>query len=148
MNVETKTAIGELGMKLIKWGTWACVPLLLLISLGGPGGSGYPLDGKKPQTRSYLAALVMAMRGYAQEYERWPDGPGMYSALAGNNDRKVVFWDPPSRVTASDGTPLDPWGRPIIYDGIVDGTPRFHSAGKDGIDQRGAEGSDDIVSWR
>ena len=148
MNVETKAAIGEWGMKVIKLGAMACVPLLILILLGGPGGSGHPQDGKRWQTRSYLAGLVTAMRGYSHEYEKWPDGPGMYLALVGNNDRKIAFWDPPARATASDGTPLDAWLRPIIYDGIVDGTPHFHSVGKDGIDQRGAEGSDDIVSWR
>ena len=43
---------------------------------------------------------------------------------------------------------LDPWDHPYISDGIVNDRPRFHSLGIDGVDQHGAEGSDDIVSWR
>jgi hypothetical protein len=88
------------------------------------------------------------MQSYHEEYARWPNEVGIYLQLMGQNERKICFFEPPMKNIKSDGSLNDYWDHPIIFDGIVDGTPHFHSIGEDGIDQHGAEHSDDVVSWK
>ena len=107
---------------------WASVFLCIVLLVG----LGCWFYGRSERARLRVIAhadvfrLAIGAKTYYLEHKTWPD---------------------PSRIF-SNGTPLDPWHHPYIYDGIVNDQPRFHSIGKDGIDQHGAEGSDDIVSWR
>lgn len=147
MDVETKAVIGEWGMKILKWGVPAFVAVGLLISLMTPTmfcGT----DVKTHQTRYLVRGMLVAVQGYKQEFGSWPEDAEMYQRLEGKNDRNIVFHDPDLKYRLPDGSMSDAWKHGIIFDGIVNGQPRFHSIGKDGIDQHGAESSDDIVSWR
>jgi Type II secretion system (T2SS), protein G len=99
-----------------------------------------------------LTKLVSSMLRYKEEYEHWPSAEGLYATLEGrenakDNPLRSRFFDPDPRRMSPDGTPLDPWKHPYVFDGIVNDEPRFHSIGKDGIDQQGAQGSDDFVTW-
>ena len=145
MNDESKAAIAECGIKLIKWSlylgvAWVCWSLV-------PVGSCGPTDIRRRLAMSDLAKLNIAMKGYHTEFDRWPPIADLYPELKGKNSRGIPFLEINSRSKLPWGTPLDPWFQPYVYDGIVNDEPRFHSIGKDGIDQHGAKGSDDIISW-
>jgi hypothetical protein len=145
MNDESKAAIAEGGIKLIKWAfyvgvAWVCWSLV-------PVGSFRPTDGRRTMARYDLTRLKIAMKGYYTEFERWPPIADLYPELMGKNSRGIPFLEINSRSKLPWGTPLDPWFQHYVYDGIVNDEPRFHSIGKDGIDQHGAKGSDDIISW-
>jgi hypothetical protein len=135
-----------MGNGVIKWGAIVIVIWLLAVILFPQRGCVIPASFNI--TKSNVSGLAIAVQAYKQEYGRWPEVAFMYRKLLGENERGIVFWEPTRKHQRPDGSMNDFWGHPIIFDGIVDNKPRFHSIGKDGIDQHGAEGSDDIVSWR
>ena len=67
------------------------------------------------------------------------------NALYGMNLREIVFIDSSYRVNAR-GEFLDPWGHPYRIDVSNPQSPNVYSFGENGIDEGGAEGSDDIAS--
>ncbi len=147
MNLETKAAIGEWGMKILKWVLPAFVIAVLLALFLTPSRV-LVTDAKTHLTRYLILGLRVGMESYKQEYGNWPEGAAMYIQLEGKNAKSIVFHEPRPSFRLSDGSMIDAWKHGIIFDGIIDDQPRFHSIGKDGIDQHGAEGSDDIVSWQ
>lgn len=152
MNVETKAAIAARGVAFLKW----VVPILLLmliVSLFAPFHSYVFICTRNGKAKSEINGLVIAMKSYQVEYDKLPQSSQIFAVLEGHelngdNPRRITFFEHAPAFSLPDGTPLDPWRHPYIFDGIVNDQPRFHSVGKDGIDQHGAEGSDDIVSWR
>lgn len=69
-------------------------------------------------------------------------------ALLGENPRKIVFFAGPEKNFTPHGEYLDPWGTPYRFDLSDPKAPRVWSCGPNRKDEGGAEGSDDIVSWR
>jgi len=146
MDDEAKVMLLERFRLLLKWALFLFVVGFIFILVQPTTFCGLP--AKVVQSRALVSGLVNAMITYHKVYDHWPDGKEMYIQLMGKNERKICFFDPPMKNIKSDGSVNDSWDHPIIFDGIVDGTPHFHSIGKDGIDQHGAEHSDDVVSWK
>ena len=95
-------------------------------------------------------AMVYAMKTYATEYGRPVSGSPqeILAALSGQNERQIVFFQPNSIRTNALGELIDPWGVPYRFDLSKPEAPRIWSCGPNRKDEGGAEGSDDIVSWR
>lgn len=129
-------------MKTIGPHLLANVILCLLLSTASA------VDPKEPEARALLRSLCVAVDGYHTEYNQWPNEAGIFTTLEGDNPRQIRFLEPPKKSIRPGGIIVDPWGHPVVFDGIIKGKPHFHSAGPDGIDQHGNSASDDVVSWR
>jgi hypothetical protein len=96
-----------------------------------------------------ISTVRLALEVYRMEFGSFPDGSNVavYRALCGENPKELVFLDiSPKRI--SNGSELmDPWENPYRIDLSDPRRLRIHSAGPNGIDEKGAGGSDDIVSW-
>jgi type II secretory pathway pseudopilin PulG len=102
------------------------------------------------EARSFVIALHNATKTYATEYGSPVSGSPVQilATLRGNNPRSIVFFDTaPSRFNAQ-GELIDPWGTPYRFDLSNPKQPRVWSCGPNRKDENGAEGSDDVVSWR
>jgi hypothetical protein len=105
---------------------------------------------RRAQARTEAAGLVAAMRLYVTEYGSAVSGDSaqMVAMLQGQNQRKIVFFEPRTDRINANGELIDPWGAPYRFDLSRPGEPRIWSCGPDRKDDGGAAGSDDIVSWR
>lgn len=97
-----------------------------------------------------VSQLRSAMRSFYTEYGK-PPPPGeaaTVAALIGANEKRIVFFEAdPSRLNKA-GEYLDQWGTPFRI-GVRDFVePWAYSFGKNRIDEGGAEGTDDVSSWR
>lgn len=105
---------------------------------------------RKVETENVAIGLATALRAYAEEYKSFPTGTdaAILRALTGANKRGIAFLTlDAGRINAA-GQPIDLWDRPYRFDLSEPFKPRVWSAGPDGKDDAGAEGSDDITSWR
>ena len=100
--------------------------------------------------RAQSAQLIAALQRYAREYGAPPTGqaPQALRKLRGENPRRIAFFKATARAYDSQGELLDPWGTPYRFDLSDPQNPRVWSCGKNRRDDGGAEGSDDIPSWR
>jgi len=91
-----------------------------------------------------------ALKAYFTEYSEGLTGTNaqVMTVLRGQNPRKIVFFDSAARDFNSQGEFIDPWGTPLRFDLSKPETPRVWSCGPNRKDDDGAEGSDDIASWR
>ena len=106
---------------------------------------------RQSRTGSDLDAILTILRLYVSEYGALPDGDNdaVWKALRGENPRQIEFCPKTSASTGKElGVVLDPWGTPYQIDTSDRKSPRVYSFGKNRIDEGGAEGSDDVVSWR
>jgi type II secretory pathway pseudopilin PulG len=105
----------------------------------------------RAEARFFVSALLSATSAYAAEYGAPVSGSSpaqILAALRGKNQREIIFFDAaPSRFNAK-GELIDPWGTPYRFDLSNPKQPRIWSCGPNRKDENGAEGSDDIVSWR
>ncbi len=94
--------------------------------------------------------LAEAVKSHRREYGSYPAGDNaqIIATLRGENPGKVVFFETPSTWINPKGELIDPWGTPYRFDLSDPTKPRFWSCGKNRRDDGGAEGSDDIPSWR
>lgn len=125
----------------------ALVLVLLLVAwVFGRNGR----TGDKIHAQLTEKAMVFAMKSYATEYDRPVSGSPkeILAALSGQNERKIVFFHPNAIQTNAEGELIDPWGTPFRFDLSKPDAPRVWSCGPNRKDEGGAEGSDDIVSWR
>ena len=112
---------------------------------------GHPKEHpRRAEARTLVLGLAAAAKAYATEYGAPVSGsPAQIMATwRGDNPRKIVFFDAyPSSFNAQ-GEAVDPWGTPVRFDLSDPQKPRVWSCGGNRKDESGAEGSDDIVSWR
>lgn len=137
----------------ISWGK----AVLWLLILGVVAGLLFPrvsLDANRhrprAEARSFVVALLSATKAYATEYGSPVSGSHaqILAALGGNNQREIVFFDTAASRFNAHGELMDPWGTPYHFDLSDLKQPRIWSCGPNRKDENGAEGSDDIVSWR
>jgi hypothetical protein len=105
---------------------------------------------KRGQAKSRLTQLTSSLAKYRTEYGSLPSGGNaeIIWALLGKNPRKIVFFEAQPDAFNSRNELTDPWGTPYCFDLANPETPRLWSCGRDRVDNRGAEGSDDVASWR
>lgn len=106
---------------------------------------------KSAYMRGYVRSVGAALQQYRVEYGEMPQGTNaeITSKLMGQNPRKIVFLEQqgPNRLN-SRGELVDIWDTPYRFDFSSPDMPRVWSCGPNRKDENGAEGSDDIVSWR
>jgi hypothetical protein len=107
-------------------------------------------NARRAQTHHQELEVVIAMNGYVAEYGAPVSGdPAQIIALlSGQNQRKIVFMEFRQDRFNSKGELTDEWGTPYHFDLSKPDAPRIWSCGPNRTDESGAEGSDDIVSWR
>jgi hypothetical protein len=106
---------------------------------------------KTAQTRQEVAKLKDAISGYYRTFGEPPGNPRarvLFSSLSGINPKGIVFFSAGYSRFNADGELIDPWRHPYQLDINDPYNPRIYSFGPNGRDNHGAEGSDDIVSWR
>jgi hypothetical protein len=105
---------------------------------------------QRVRARNEAATIVMAVRAYLLDYDSLPAGDGVQimNALRGNNPKKTIFFEARLDRYNARGEYLDEWGTPFRIDVSDPDQPRAYSCGKNTRDEGGAEGSDDIPSWR
>lgn len=105
---------------------------------------------RKAETKTIEAGVLTALKAYATEYGYSLTGNPvqMFAALRGNNQRKIIFFEVRSDRFNAQGELIDPWDTPYRFDLSKPDAPRIWSCGPNRKDEGGAEGSDDIVSWR
>jgi hypothetical protein len=69
-------------------------------------------------------------------------------AIRGANPKNIVFFVFEPKRFNSSGEFLDAWNTPFHIDVSDPVHPRVHSSGPNRTDERGRDGSDDIVNWR
>jgi hypothetical protein len=108
-----------------------------------------PWEMKMKASRHVVSASAGA-KEYLREYGAVPSGDNsrVFATLEGENPRKLVFFEAEPLDHNAKGELIDPWGTPYRFDLSDPTKPRFWSCGKDRRDDGGAEGSDDIPSWR
>jgi Type II secretion system (T2SS), protein G len=104
------------------------------------------------RTRAHttVVSLAAAVKQYKAEYGSLPTGTEaeIVRALLGDNPRKIVFFEPRPKDLNADGELLDPWGTPYYFDFSDPKIQKIYSVGKNKSDDAGADGSDDICSWK
>jgi hypothetical protein len=102
------------------------------------------------ETRSFVDGLLHATNAYATEYGSPVSGSPaqILATLRGDNPRKIIFFDTVARCINGQGELIDPWGTPYRFDLSDAEKPRIWSCGRNRKDEGGAEGTDDIASWR
>jgi hypothetical protein len=106
---------------------------------------------KSGYTHLWIPIVSSSLKAYLTEYGEMPTGTNaeIMAKLMGRNPRKIVFCDlkGPNRLNKN-GELIDLWGTPYRFDTSDPKNPRVWSCGPNRNDEGGAEGSDDIVSWR
>jgi len=104
----------------------------------------------RARSKTEMTGFVTCVKAYLDEYPALPSGgdAAVLKALQGENPRKIVFFVLRSTSFNSNGEWIDPWGTPYRIDLSDPKAPRIWSCGPNRKDESGAEGSDDIVSWR
>jgi hypothetical protein len=103
------------------------------------------------QARQEVAKLKEAVSGYYRTFGETPGNPRakiLFSALSGLNAKGIIFFSAPYSRFNPEGELIDPWRHPYQLDVTDPYNPRIYSFGPNGRDEGGAQGSDDIVSWR
>ena len=128
--------------------------VLVLTIIAILAGSGiYLLSGnvdtaKETRVEGDLNALATQLQLYEARCQRLPTTDQGLDALVTKPTKEPV----PDRWTALlQETMKDPWGQPYKYRAPSQHSKKSYdiwSAGKDGIDQQGADGSDDIGNWK
>ena len=103
------------------------------------------------QAKQDVDVLALALTGFAQEHQRYPQGtPAHIAALlrgenvAGQNPKKLDYIEAGSHEINAAGEFIDPWGTP--YRISTDPAVRVYSCGPNRLDEQGS--GDDIASWR
>lgn len=102
------------------------------------------------EARSETRMLAMTLGFYQAGFGELPSGDHVQvvASLTGKNPRNLVFYEPPHGRVNARGELLDPWGATYRFDTSDPKQPRVWSCGPNRRDDGGAEGSDDIISWR
>ena len=105
---------------------------------------------KRVTARNDAGNIRSSVLQYIVEFNALPvgDQAQIMAALLGKNPQQIVFWEFDTKRFNARGEFLDPWGSAYRIDTSDPKSPRVYSFGKNRIDEGGAEGSDDVVSWR
>lgn len=128
---------------------WLGVSTVIVFMFFVPATGGR-IDWRQVMAKNDETEIINALKAYRTEYGKNPDGDAaeIVKALRGKNPRHTVFMEvPPERISPGSGY-LDPWDSAYKIDISNPDKPRVYSFGKDKHDDGGAEGSDDVVSWR
>jgi prepilin-type N-terminal cleavage/methylation domain-containing protein len=96
--------------------------IAILAGLGFGAVQGALNSGKKAQARNDVNQMASAVKSYALEYGRLPESGNVVSALAGENPKKIVFFEAknaagnPPKNGLSGGQMLDPWGQAYTFE--------------------------------
>lgn len=133
-----------------RWWCWMLFLLVLIVTWLGPIFNSTTITTRTGLANGVCSGLSTSLKAYASEYGELPGGTEaeILRILGGRNQRGIVFFETVRGSLSERGELLDPWKNSYRIDTTSPGAPRVHSIGKDGIDQGGAEGSDDVVSWR
>jgi len=127
---------------------------LALIAFVGLLGTESRVPDELMVASAQASLLSEALTRYQEQYGRFPAGDqtSVIKALTRGNPEKIKFIELPPRDLNKKGEYIDPWGTPykIIPIPTQDDPNRLgvYSFGQNKKDDQGAEGSDDIVSWR
>jgi hypothetical protein len=106
-------------------------------------------------SREYRASLGItwlgiAVSAYSREFGTVPTGSNaqIHQALLGENPKRIAFSEVAPNEVSRSGEILDPWGMPYQIDTGDPNYVKIYSFGRDKLDHRGEERTDDIVSWR
>lgn len=104
----------------------------------------------RAEARQVVQLLSVAIKAYNTEYGTPLAGSPseILAALRGRNLREIDFFDMRQDAFNSQGEVMDPWGTPYRFNLSDPQQPRVWSCGGNRKDENGAEGTDDIVSWR
>lgn len=97
------------------------------------------------ETKGLTLQLVAALKHYKQEYGSCPAGN---AAQMMETLRRVRFFEARAADCNEHGELTDPWKMPFRFDATDAGFAWAYSCGPNKLDEGGAEGSDDLVSWR
>lgn len=128
-----------------------CLALIAFVDLFGTDSHA---SDKFVEASVQTSFLSLALTRYQEQYGRFPAGDqaSVIKALTRGNPEKIKFIELPPRDLNKKGEYIDPWGTPykIIPIPTQDDPNRLgvYSFGQNKKDDQGAEGSDDIVSWR
>jgi len=102
------------------------------------------------QTHGTEASVLSAMKAYTTEYGYSIEGEPLeiLRALRGDNRRRIIFFEAPVNRINDRGELVDPWNTPYRFDLSKLDSPRVWSCGPNRKDENGADGSDDVASWR
>ena len=105
---------------------------------------------KRVTARNDVSNIRSSVMQYIVEFDAPPigDQAQVMAAVCGKNPQQIVFWEFETKRFNARGEFHDPWGHPYRIDTSNRKSPAVYSLGKNGIDEGGAEGSDDVVSWR
>ena len=105
---------------------------------------------KRAFAQNDLMTITSSLKFYIVEFGASPvgDQAQVMVALLGKNPRQIVFLEGDSKRFNPRGEFVDPWGHPYRFDASNMDFVWAYSFGENGIDEGGAEGSDDIASWR
>ena len=137
---------GSSWLRVIVWIFIIVAVIVLLFPVGTGRG-----PGPKPSLAMRDAVTIrIALKQYIAEFGTPPigDEAQVMAALRGKNPRQILFIELDAKRFNARGEFLDPWSHPYRFDAS---NPEFvwsYSFGKNGIDEGGAEGSDDVASWR
>jgi type II secretory pathway pseudopilin PulG len=141
----------EIPKRIVRWAIILGVIALAYLVIVPPRRSFMMEQRKRVQAKATAGQLAAALQQYFAEY-----GSGfmvntnaiVMGTLQGGNPRKIVFFETAPQWINAQGELIAPWGTPYSFDLSVPQNPRIWSCGKNRRDDSGAEGSDDIPSWR
>jgi type II secretory pathway pseudopilin PulG len=125
--------------------------LLLLAGLFFPSVSRPGPDAhRRTRALNDLANITTALKYYVTEYGTPPAGDRaqIMAALRGSNPRSIIFFEARPESFNSRGELIDPWKEPYWIDTSNPDFPWGYSFGRNGRDEGGVPGSDDVPSWR
>lgn len=148
MNHEPNPVRRPSYVKRVVWAIFGVVAVLIVVLVinDGPSRRSPLLD----QARLEVKVLEIGLLSYEKEYGKPLTGrpAEMVRALMGSNPKAIMFSDINYEHMSPEDVLLDPWKQPYHLDTTMPGQPRVYSSGPNRRDERGAVGSDDIVSWR
>lgn len=137
---------------VIRWAIILAITVLVFLWImhGARANARIFQNARRARVRQTEADLLSAMKTYSTEYgySVTGDPAQILAVLRGDNQRKIIFIEIGPERFNSKGELLDSWGMPYRFDFSKPDAPRVWSCGPNRKDEGGAEGTDDIVSWR
>ncbi len=137
-------------MKFLAYSVLLCVTAVIVYFLLVPSVSIGPTHSDRANAKNDAVQISQAMIFYEKEFGLFPPNKSfsaIIGVLSGNNPKKIVFIDlSDTKITLKNGVPSDPWDNDYRFSTDFE-VPHVWSIGRDGIDQEGSIGSDDVASW-
>lgn len=133
-----------------KWEKIAVISVALLVGLGVIYDQTTRTRMRQEQAQAHVVQLLTGIQSFATVYGSFPkgDNAAIMAALGGKNERLIIFFEAPAESFNDRGELVDGWGKPVRFDLSDPANPRIWSTGRNRRDDQGADGSDDIPSWK